>query len=130
MVKHHTDYRMEQTKEISKKEHWYKHRDACKLCHVWGANFLIGIFNLNPLMFLRNGELCDCEEWVTLCDDCWYRVLGIPNLIVEWLHKRTWSGDMEIEGSPEETREFVREYIRRWPSKKIVYPKYITEVLR
>ena len=120
MVKHHTDYGKDKTVEVSKSGHWGMHHDACQSCKAWGFNFLRGRFNLDPVTFLRNGKVYGCGHWVTLCDNCWDKVLAIPDLRVEVLHKNTWRYSMEVRGDAEETREFVKEYIRRYPRKKVI----------
>lgn len=130
MVEHHTNYKTDKTIDIPKSDHWYEHHDACNLCKAGGFNYLRGRFNLDPITFLKTGKVYGCGHWVTLCDKCWKRVLTIPDIKVGVLHKKTWWHSMEVRGSDEETREFVREYIRRWPNKKRIYPKYISEVLR
>jgi len=130
MVKHHSDYERGETEEISKSEHWYIHHDACQLCKAEGFNLLRARFNLDPITYIRNGKVYSCGHWVALCYKCWHTVLEIPDLKVDLLHKNTWWHSMKLRGNAEETREFVREYIRRYGHNKVRYPKYITEVLR
>lgn len=128
MVKHHISYKNNIVEELSPSEHFSCHRDRCAVCGGSGVNLLRAKFDLNPKIIRVNikgityinkqGKICKSAGWKNLCRDCWKKALLIEGLIVERLHKNTWDRVMDMYGSEQERRDFVYEYIKRYPARE------------
>jgi len=120
-VKHHIDYKSGEVEELTPYEHWHVHRDKCELCKRIGINLLRAKFNINPIPFVQKGKVVGGPGgWVNLCDDCWPKVLEAEGFYPTRLHKNTWNRAMDMFGSEQKRKDFVRSYITRYPSKIVM----------
>jgi hypothetical protein len=118
MVKHHINYKTDETVEVSKSEHASLHYSKCAKCGDVGHNFLSFKVNLGKYQLTENREVIyGWGHWSTLCDLCLNEYTGKCLLFLE-LWKPTWPHKMILLGDLERRIHFIKEYIKRYPSKK------------
>ena len=105
------------------KNYYREHRNTCQLCHCSALDLLRACLSHDPVSYWRVGYTGPCGHWLIICHNCWPKVLAIPDLRVIRLYRNTWAHSLDMFGSDEDTRNYVSEYISRYPMRNYTSPE-------